>query len=350
MAAKQANLHQMAALGQHVDTGLHRLAGAHAVDDGPHGAACGLFHLGLVIVLLGAEDGIGTGLQGCCVFGFIGLDHHHTCAAHGLHQQDSREAQAARAKEDDFFVFQHLRVDLVDGAVRRQARAGVRRCALWRHVANIDQVTRAGHQHMVGIAAGLVHAHGFARQAQVLIATLADLALAAAVPREDHVFFAHFHALGVGAHGHHGASNLVAHGQRQLHAARCHRQLFSIAQVVLAMPDMQVGVADAGGIDAHQHLVASGRGGFALGAHQGFTKTGHFIADHCVSYRLYESCLACQRRNRRLGQQHFMVVRQSRAANYQTCAPVTCGITGNPASYRQTPAATTVAPCKTPLQ
>src|SRR5260221_545973 len=55
------------------------------------------------------------------------------------------------------------------------------------------------------------------------------------------------------------ADRLVPHRARQRHAAILQRQrLAAMAEIVAAFPDMQVAMADAGGLDLDQHLRAGG--------------------------------------------------------------------------------------------
>ena len=54
----------------------------------------------------------------------------------------------------------------------------------------------------------------------------------------------------------HPADDLMPHRQGQGHAAIGHPQLAAAAHVVHALPDVQIGVADAGMGDFEQHLVA----------------------------------------------------------------------------------------------
>ena len=142
------------------------------------------------------------------------------------------------------------------------------------------------------LRAGLEHAHGFAGQAQVFVATLAYAALAAAMPGEDHVALADGDPLHGVAHGDDLAGDLVAHGQRQLQATVGHGQLLAMAQVVGAMPDVQVGMAHTRGLDAHQHLVAHRPGRGTLALDQGLAALDHVIADHLVSFGCHKGLTA----------------------------------------------------------
>ena len=61
---------------------------------------------------------------------------------------------------------------------------------------------------------------------------------------------------GLGAQLDDAADDLVAHGQRQDDAAIVQRHLLAAADVVIALPDVQVGVADAAMGDLEQDLGA----------------------------------------------------------------------------------------------
>ena len=87
---------------------------------------------------------------------------------------------------------------------------------------------------------------------------------AATEPGVDNPQIADFDALGVGAEFDDAADDFVAHGKRQGHAAIGQRHLLTAADVVVALPDMQVGVADAAMRDLQQDFGALGFGGGQL--------------------------------------------------------------------------------------
>jgi hypothetical protein len=57
----------------------------------------------------------------------------------------------------------------------------------------------------------------------------------------------------------------VSHGERQGDAARLQRQPLAVAEIVAALPDVEVAVADPGGADAQAHLRAFRLRRLALG-------------------------------------------------------------------------------------
>jgi hypothetical protein len=67
-------------------------------------------------------------------------------------------------------------------------------------------------------------------------------------------------ARGVGTNGDDFADILVAHGQRQFHAAIAELEPLAAAQIVIAFPDVQIAVTDTGGDDLEQDSVPAGFG------------------------------------------------------------------------------------------
>ena len=83
--------------------------------------------------------------------------------------------------------------------------------------------------------------------------------MAASDPRIDKPDFADSNSFCLRSERNDFADRLVAHGERQRHAAIFQRQrLSAVAEIVAALPDVQVAVTDAGGFDFKQHL-RSGR-------------------------------------------------------------------------------------------
>ena len=87
---------------------------------------------------------------------------------------------------------------------------------------------------------------------------MADLAFAASHPRIDEANVSHFDALHIRPECHDLADILVTHRQRKLDAAIGEHQLLAAADLVIAVPDVQVGVAHAGREHFQQHLRARG--------------------------------------------------------------------------------------------
>jgi len=127
----------------------------------------------------------------------------------------------------------------------------------------VEQIFRMRHRHVIGIAAVAIDAERIRLdRAHVLVAAETGRAFAAAEPGIGQRDVADLEAalvgvLDVGAEGHDLADRLMPHRARQRHAAILERQrLASMAEVVAALPDVQVAVADAGGLDLDQHLRA----------------------------------------------------------------------------------------------
>jgi hypothetical protein len=151
-------------------------------------------------------------------------------------------------------------VELADRPVGRDAGAGIGGGACRLERADRHQVARMRHAHQVGVAAGQLDAQVAHRaSAQVLVATLAHQARAAAQPGIDDDLVAELHALHVGADFDDLTADLVAHRHRQLGAGAFERGQLAPAHVEAAGLHMQVGMAHAAVRDAQRHLVADGR-------------------------------------------------------------------------------------------
>ena len=124
-----------------------------------------------------------------------------------------------------------------------------------------EQAARMRREQVCRIAALREHADVLWLEAQVLFAAPADLAFAAAHPRIDEAHVANRDAGRIGADGHDLADVLVPHRKRQLDAAVGESQLLAAADFVVAIPDMEIGMADAGGQYLEKHLRALRRGG-----------------------------------------------------------------------------------------
>ena len=119
------------------------------------------------------------------------------------------------------------------------------------------------HRHVVGIAAVAIDAERIRLDdAHVLIATDAGLALAATKPGIgqhdvaglETAFIAFFH---IRPEGYDFADGFVSHRARQRHATILQGQrLAAMTEIVAALPDVQVAVADAGRLHLDQHLRA----------------------------------------------------------------------------------------------
>src|SRR5262245_15048560 len=117
-------------------------------------------------------------------------------------------------------------------------------------------MARMRRQQMSRIAALREHADVLRREAKVLITPLAHLALAAAHPWIDQAHVADLDAFGFWAKRNNFAHVLVPHGERQLDPAVRQHQFLTASNLVVAVPDVQVGVAHAGGKHLQKHLRA----------------------------------------------------------------------------------------------
>ena len=120
---------------------------------------------------------------------------------------------------------------------------------------------RMRRHHVRAVAAVLVDAQA-ARggRAHVVFLGEARRTRAAAQPGKHDAPVADLNPLGVGAEFDHTADDFMPHGQRQSHAAIRQGHLLAAADIVVPLPDVQVGVADAAMGDLEQHL-----GAFRLG-------------------------------------------------------------------------------------
>src|SRR5437867_768100 len=106
------------------------------------------------------------------------------------------------------------------------------------------------HDDVIRIAAVAIDAERARLRAQMLVAGNANRALAAADPRKHQAHLAGPDTLGVRPGGDHFADGLVAHGQREGNAAVLERHALAVTEIVAALPDVQVAVADARRLDA----------------------------------------------------------------------------------------------------
>ncbi len=136
------------------------------------------------------------------------------------------------------------------------------------------------HQDVIGVAAIAEDAEEARTEAQLLLAALANRAGAAAEPGKDQALVADLGAARLRAQGDDLADRLVPHGQRQLDAALGQLEFLAAAEVVMAFPDMDVAVADAGGENAQQHLAAARLRRRPLEELKGRAALGDIVAFH----------------------------------------------------------------------
>ena len=92
-------------------------------------------------------------------------------------------------------------------------------------------------------------------RAEILLAGLAGRAFAAADPGIDRDRCAELRVLGVGTGALDDAGDLMAEREGQ-RAARADVELLAVAEREIAVLHVQVGMAHAAALDAHQHLAA----------------------------------------------------------------------------------------------
>src|SRR5207237_1617595 len=142
-------------------------------------------------------------------------------------------------------------------AIRGERRAGERRSEGVVDASRVDQVFGVRHEYMRRIRAWTIHAEeARAGDTVVVLAALAHGALSAPDPRIDEALVADLHAPSARAERVDDAERLVPERERRDAAALLDVEALAAAQVEVALPDVQVGVADARAGDAHQHFAA----------------------------------------------------------------------------------------------
>src|SRR5262245_6802868 len=171
-----------------------------------------------------------------------------------LQDRDADEAEPAAAEHRYGISFADLR-QLARGAVGGHCRAGERCRKRIVDAGRIQQVLRVGHDHVGGVRSRAVHAQETrARDAVVVLSRLAHGALAAADPGVDELFLPDAHAASPRPQGLHDAERLVAERKRRHAATLLDVEALAAAEIEVAIPDVQVGVAHARARDSHEHL------------------------------------------------------------------------------------------------
>src|SRR4030081_2838685 len=100
---------------------------------------------------LAIEGGERAGLLGRFALARIDIDDDGALAAHRLQQRQRHQAETAGAENDDRGIEAGL--DLLQGAVGGDARAGIRRRGHGIETVQIQEILRMRHRHVIGIAA-----------------------------------------------------------------------------------------------------------------------------------------------------------------------------------------------------
>ena len=254
-AAEQPDLDQLAALAQRVEREARGLRAVHQVDHREHRAAGGLDDALRHAVAAAVHHLVRAGLQRRLALLRADVDHDDVLVLHRAQHGDRIQPEAAGADHDDRLIGRD-RHRLADRRIDGDAGARIGRRHRRIERAGIDQVPRMRRDHMRAVAAIGIDAETARREAHVVLLRQAFLAGAAAEPGEHDAQVADLHALGVGAELGDAADDLVSHRERQHDAAILQRHLLAAADVVVALPDVQVGVADAAMRHLDQHLGA----------------------------------------------------------------------------------------------
>ena len=175
--------------------------------------------------------------------------------------RDLQPAQAHAAEPHDqegFLVLVDL--DLLERAVGGDAGARIGRGKRRVDAGDIDEMFRMRHHAFFGVTAGTEDTERGRLRAIVLLVAQADVACAAAEPRIDQKRLADL-AVGdrcIGALRDEPAENLVSHDHRRGHAAIGETQALAAAEIVVAVLNMQIAVADAAARDIDHHFRAGG--------------------------------------------------------------------------------------------
>ena len=159
------------------------------------------------------------------------------CPPIALMQARCHQAEPAGADDDDRLVLQR-RADFLQRAEGGDARAGERRGALRRQVADVEQMARMRHHQMSGCSRRWRNTPRLLRRlAEVFVAALADDALAAADPGiGEHARRRSCTPLRVRAERDDLADILMAERERQLDAALEQVEPLAAAEIVSSRP------------------------------------------------------------------------------------------------------------------
>ena len=234
----------MAALGERgdpeVDGGRH----TNEIERAGDRAAGDRLQLRERIGIAGIDRGRSTLRTGALELGRIDIAGNDIAHAARAKHRNCRHTQAATAQHDHPVTGDHLG-QFGDRAEGGQARAGQRGRPALVDIAGIDQIAGIRHQHMGGISTGLHDAQKLVVETVVVVTRQADRAGAATDPGIDQSPIAHLHAGHARPDLFDHAIGLVTAGEGRHTAAIFHIEALAAAEVEIAFPDMQIGVADA---------------------------------------------------------------------------------------------------------
>src|SRR5215212_2893046 len=286
-AAEQADDDKLAALAQAVEAELGGLGIADQID---HRADRPTGFLGELLQRVGRpaiDARQRAGALGGLTFAGVDVDDDGALAAHRLQKRKRHQAEAAGAKNDDRGI--EDRLNLLQGAVGRNAGARIRRRADRVEPFQVQEIARMRHAHVVGIAAVTIDAERSGFQTHILFARQTDIALAAAEPWIDQRHVADLEitlvaCLDIRSERKHFPDGFMSHRSGQRYAPIFQRQrLSSVAEVVTALPYMQIAMADAGRLHLDQDLRSLRLRGRTIDLLQGLIKIRDLKTLHSFS-------------------------------------------------------------------
>ena len=201
---------------------------------------------------------------------------------HAFRQRHGHQANAAHADEQNRLVGRR-RGDLLQRGIRGEARTHGERTESGREIANWNERVGKRHMHVLRHAAPLRDAKRAARQrdAELLIAGLAGVALIAAQPRIDGDTRARRRRTDACAKLSNFAFNLMTQHGRHIDRHR----LLHFAEVEKAVVKVQIGMAEPGARHTHQRLARTGLLGVEIHRRERRAERGHGLSFHVRHYR-----------------------------------------------------------------
>jgi len=135
------------------------------------------------------------------------------------------------------------------------------------------------HDDVRAIATGPARAEGAWVEAEEFISLPTDRAFSAPDPRIGHHLVTDLDARSLRLQRRYLARDLVPHREWQADATRFERNVLTSAQIEVSIPDVHVAVADAGRLDAQQHLLGLR---FGIGVFPRFQRLPPFDDLHCT--------------------------------------------------------------------
>ena len=203
-----------------------------------------------------------------------------------LEHLDGHQPQAARADHGNPFLFRDG-LELGNGRISRQPRAGQRRRPGGVNAARIHQVLGMRDQQVIRIAAGKLDADPARRHAMIIHALSAARAFSATNPGTDQAVLTDRRIRRARSRSDHGTEGLMAERDGRSHAALAHVETLAATQVEIAFADMHVAVADAAVFQLQQHFRPGRLRRRLLGFLQRLAPFDHVVTQHCSPLKFY---------------------------------------------------------------